>query len=99
MARPKVNPKTLQRARKAVYERDGFRCVQCGWQPPGVPDSPDDYDGRYCLAGSRLNQKGKLTFNILELDHIVPFILGGKFTINNLQALCSPCNNSKSGYL
>jgi len=31
----------------------------------------------------------------LEIDHIFPVALGGDSTIDNLQALCGPCNRSK----
>lgn len=31
----------------------------------------------------------------LELDHIYPFKLGGRFEIDNLQALCNSCNARK----
>ena len=32
----------------------------------------------------------------LEVDHIVPFSMGGSDNPDNLQALCYPCNRSKS---
>lgn len=45
----------------------------------------DQYQCRICKAsGVRL-----------EVDHIVPFSLGGPNTIDNLQALCVPCNRGK----
>lgn len=31
----------------------------------------------------------------LTLDHIHPWSLGGKDTVNNLRVLCRPCNSSK----
>ena len=31
----------------------------------------------------------------LEIDHILPFIMGGETSVDNSQALCSICNNKK----
>ena len=55
--------------RRAVYERDGGRCVECG-----------------------------STFD-LQYDHIIPVALGGATTLENLQLLCSRCNQEKSDSL
>ncbi|MCC6294516.1 MAG: HNH endonuclease [Bryobacterales bacterium] len=35
----------------------------------------------------------------LEVDHILPWSKGGKSTIDNLQTLCSACNEGKSDVL
>jgi ribosomal protein L37E len=32
---------------------------------------------------------------VLEVDHIIPWVKGGKTTFENLQTLCSNCNRSK----
>ena len=37
----------------------------------------------------------KATGVMLEVDHIVPFSLGGSNDMDNLQALCVPCNRGK----
>jgi 5-methylcytosine-specific restriction endonuclease McrA len=55
--------------RKAVFDREGGRCVECG-----------------------------STFD-LQYDHILPFALGGATTVENLQLLCSTCNQEKSDSL
>jgi 5-methylcytosine-specific restriction endonuclease McrA len=84
----------LARVRLAVYTRDNFRCVRCGWQPP---DIPQDYDGSRTLgtleprAPSTRNPLGTI-IRRLELGHIIRQQDGGTFTIDNLQAECSPCN-------
>lgn len=88
----KVHPNTLKRVRLAVYRRDGFSCRHCGWIPPQIPS---DYDGQYALAGMVTNAKRRRVLRVLELDHIHPYLLGGKFTTDNLQALCSGCNARK----
>jgi hypothetical protein len=56
---------TTKAMRRAVWERDGRRCVECGSQ----------FD--------------------LQYDHIIPLALGGAHTIENLQLLCSTCNQKK----
>jgi 5-methylcytosine-specific restriction enzyme A len=33
----------------------------------------------------------------LTVDHIVPRVLGGTDSLNNLQVLCGSCNSSKGG--
>ena len=51
--------------RRAVFERDGGRCVECG-----------------------------STFGI-QYDHLIPWSMGGADTVENLQILCTTCNQSK----
>jgi hypothetical protein len=62
---PPRRPHIPTNIRRAVYERDGFRCLHCG------------------------------TTELLSLDHIHPWSLGGPDTIDNLQTLCKPCNSRK----
>jgi 5-methylcytosine-specific restriction endonuclease McrA len=64
-ARPEI-PKAL---RRAVYERDDYRCVKCG--------------ERFDIA----------------CDHIIPVVLDGETTLENLRVLCRPCNSAKGGRL
>jgi 5-methylcytosine-specific restriction endonuclease McrA len=91
MARPKVSPARLKRTRLAVYQRDGYACKTCGWKPM-VPES---YDGQYALSETYRKSNGKYGVRILELDHVWPYLLGGKFEADNLQALCNSCNAQK----
>ncbi len=44
-----------------------------------------------CGASPAGNEKVKL-----EIDHIIPWSKGGKTSLENLQSLCSACNNGKS---
>lgn len=87
MARPKVHPKTLARIRREVYTRDAFTCQVCGW----TAIVPEDWNSAYTLAGE--NSAG--IHVSLELDHVLPFSRGGKFTLDNLQTLCNRCNCRK----
>ncbi len=84
--------------RLAVYTRDGFSCIRCGWAPP----VPDGYDGTEALGErtTRINAFGEEyegSYKFLELDHIHPQSLGGAHTVDNLQAMCGPCNAAKGG--
>lgn len=37
----------------------------------------------------------EISFRDFHIDHIVPLALGGRDTVENLQALCAPCNLRK----
>ena len=63
--RPGRRPGISKELKKAVFDRDGGRCVKC--------DSTFD----------------------LQYDHIIPSDFGGATTLENLQLLCSACNQSK----
>lgn len=91
MSRPKVAPATLMRVRLEVYARDGFACRHCGW----TTAVPDGYDGRYALGETIIKSNGKYGCRLLELDHVTPFLHGGKFELSNLQTLCNSCNARK----
>ena len=54
-----------ENVRRAVFERDGGRCVECG-----------------------------TTFGI-QYDHVIPWSMGGADTVENLQILCTTCNQTK----
>ena len=73
--------------RKKTYEKNGFRCVACGWQPPNIPPKYDGKNALYSHTGER--------FICLEVDHIIPRSAGGSNKLENLQTLCSKCNARK----
>jgi 5-methylcytosine-specific restriction endonuclease McrA len=103
--RPKVSKRQLTDIRLAVYERDGYACVNCGWQP----EIPERYSGDGALCGpapeSELRKPGRhpsqrlARTRVLELDHKIPYSKGGRFTVKNLQAMCSTCNYQKGASL
>lgn len=99
--RPKVSMRLRAEIRLAVYIRDGYACVDCGWKP----EIPDGYHGESALAGSApaeaLEQPGRhpsqqlAAVRILTLGHKIPYSRGGQFTVDNLHAQCSTCNYQK----
>jgi 5-methylcytosine-specific restriction endonuclease McrA len=99
--RPKVSKRRLAEIRFAVYERDGYTCQDCGWQPDEIPEG---YRGVGALVGPapaeelarpRHPSQRLSRTRVLELDHKTPYSKGGQFTVGNLQALCSTCNSRK----
>ena len=65
--------------RKAVLERDGYKCQICGI-------SRQYLDDKVPGLGDYLR---------LEVDHIIPIAQGGKSDESNLQCLCWRCNTAK----
>ena len=64
-----------------------YVCRTCARTPSTVPTWLGNRDGWACLRCGATEW--------LQVDHIVPFSLGGGWTWDNLQTLCRSCNCSK----
>lgn len=74
--------------RRGVYERDAWTCQDCGrFVPPKTLEEERGLRAPFDETGW------------LELDHIHPWSDGGADTVDNLRALCSPCNRIKGARL
>lgn len=78
--------------RLTVHSRDGYTCRHCDW----AVQPPDGYDGTFALSTVDYDPaKNRYRLRVLELDHVYPAALGGKFEVPNLQTLCTGCNVRK----
>lgn len=60
-----------------------YRCVSCG-----------RLCGRPGMSGAVIPEHMRM-----EVDHIVPWSLGGADTLDNLQPMCKPCNRMKGNMM
>lgn len=67
-----------------IYERDGCNCWYCGCK---------------LLALEEIQKlpNGEVPPNYPTLDHVIPRLVGGGDSLDNLRAACPECNNAK-GY-
>lgn len=107
MARPRMPA----RLRRFVYERDRYTCRGCGWSPPVPARYDGRNPIRVVLRTERRVSRVIPSFTdapervfyrdhdvvlALEVDHVMPLSAGGAFADpDNLQSLCSTCNNRK----
>ena len=71
-----------------IFERDNWTCKICGFKPKYIPSKVEDY-----RTDLELDDRGKM--QILEIDHIFPYVKGGRSVPSNLQTLCNLCNCRK----
>jgi len=69
--------------RLIIYKKYNFKCAYCNIKF----DVPNDWDFKSAIHNGKM---------FLEIDHIKPLSKGGLDNINNKQALCQKCNNTKS---
>lgn len=68
--------------RALVMRRCKFRCKMCGRKYTKNAKKELQYPNKY--------------FTKAQIDHIIPFALGGRNHIKNYQLLCRACNLKKS---
>lgn len=80
-----------RRKRLAVYTQAGAMCENCGREF----QIPEGYTGSHVLRDHYVNDKGERKVIELQVDHVIPLHHGGTNDLENLQALCTRCNNAK----
>ena len=94
------NPPTA--LRRAIFERDGYTCRYCGLRviPREVLVAFGAVIGRELVGTGCANaaHHGAALVSRAEVDHVVPFWLGGKTAKDNLVTAFWACNYGKDRY-
>jgi 5-methylcytosine-specific restriction endonuclease McrA len=102
-----VGPLSNDRAVSAVlarkiYERDGFRCRYCGLPviPREVLRATTLVVGSAAFGTGKPNEEnhGGALLSWAQVDHVVPWNLGGSTDLQNLVTSCWACNYGKHNY-
>jgi 5-methylcytosine-specific restriction endonuclease McrA len=88
--------------KRAVFERDGYRCRYCANRivPLCVLERFEDIVGNdvFLATGTDQTRHGITLLFRAVADHVVPWNLGGATSLDNLVTACWPCNFAKSSY-
>ncbi|PSL16782.1 5-methylcytosine-specific restriction endonuclease McrA [Marinobacterium halophilum] len=87
---------------KEVLSRDGYRCRYCGLRvvPKNVLAAYSEAVGSevFRVTGTNAQRHGVVLAFRANVDHVVPWNLGGRTVPENLVTACWACNYGKSGY-
>lgn len=87
---------------REVLARDGFRCRYCGLEvvPKNVLAAYSAAVGleAFRATGTNAERHGAVLAFRANVDHVIPWKLGGKTAPENLVTACWACNYGKAGY-
>lgn len=86
----KTTQVNLQSLRMRNFAHHGVACVECGRVGTQFRIQPSNNSQPHL---NLFSEDGVL----MTRDHIVPRVLGGPDTLDNLQTMCAPCNEQKGG--
>jgi hypothetical protein len=91
-----------ERFAKVVYKRDGYRCRYCGLRlvRKDVLIALSKVIGResFCPTGTNLERHGVALAFCASADHVEPWNVGGRTSLENLVCACRGCNFGKAGF-
>lgn len=77
-----------------LFKKKGVVCVVCGMDGKFFKEWCVDDSHFLCLYGLK-ETRGNYRHVLMTSDHIFPKALGGQDNFENLQPMCSECNNMK----
>lgn len=93
---PTKSPKKYQ---NAVFLRDGYRCRYCGSRliaQDAIKSFASALDSEVFVKGRKASENHGIVHAAWPVaDHIIPWNLGGRTTLDNLVSSCGPCNYGK----
>ena len=87
------NPVKMNSLRYKVFKQFGCKCVVCGIEGEFFALEAHPGNTRYHFNLYALNAEGDEV--LMTKDHIIPKIEGGPDTLENLQTMCTICNELK----